>query len=159
MVLSICLVLGLIMPLSTPAHAIFGLSTCEKVKKQVLSLEEKINQTSNFWWKYKDKALPESLVTKFINQQNPQNDYVMKRTKIVYNNPKCFTRTQNEKISEFRKQGVNFNSIVVNTRKATVKNTKNCQDIWEQLSPSTECLIKWNYSIGTVYTLDSIYSY
>ncbi len=38
--LSCALVLGLTMPLPSPSHAIFGLSTCEKVKKQILNEEQ-----------------------------------------------------------------------------------------------------------------------
>ena len=41
----------------TPASAIFGLSTCEKVKKQVLDFEKKINNSASFWIKYQGKKI------------------------------------------------------------------------------------------------------
>lgn len=46
-VLSVFLFLGMTVPMATPAQAIFGLSTCEKVKKQIKS-EEAIGSES---WK------------------------------------------------------------------------------------------------------------
>ena len=40
--------IGLLASSMTPASAVFGLSKCEKVKKQVVTVEKQINNNSNF---------------------------------------------------------------------------------------------------------------
>jgi len=156
---SFLLALGLSVPISIPAHAIFGLSTCEKVKKQVVTVEKQINSNSDFWNRYIGKTLPDNQITKFEFQKNPANDLMLKLTKISYNNPKCFTRTQNDEINARKKQNVNFESLTLNSRNPILRLSKKCQDVWERLDPSAECLIKWEYKINKVYSLNSLYTY
>jgi hypothetical protein len=45
--LSFLLILGLSVPISSPAHAIFGLSKCERVKKQIEKIEDQIKSFPN----------------------------------------------------------------------------------------------------------------
>ena len=154
--LSAFLVLAMTFPLVTPAQAIFGLSTCEKVKKQVHSYEEQIDARSTYWSKYLNKTIPRSLVPLFDKQRSPENDLLVKLNKLQYNNPQCFTRTQNEQIIA-RKKNWDFNDFVEFDRNTVLRQTKECQTIWEKMSPSAECLIRYEYKITETFTIPSIY--
>ncbi len=86
-----------------PANAIFGLSKCEKVRKEVRTIETK------FFSDYKSiRANPIkdgendvlALTTQSVKviDQIKNNDPIPKIWKIGFNNPKCFTNTQNIQI-------------------------------------------------------------
>jgi hypothetical protein len=148
---------GMAIPMATPAQAIFGLSTCEKVKKQVLGYESQIDAISDYWRQYKGKNIPKSLVKKFNYQSDPENDVVLKLTKIQFNNPKCFTRTQNEEINARKDRPWNFDHFVWHTSSPVLRNLKECEDILEKISPSTRCLVYYKINIQETYSIPTIY--
>ena len=96
-------VIGLLVTSIAPASALFGLSKCEKVNKEVKNIETK------FFTDYKSiranpikdgktdvlALTPQSI--KIIDQIK-NNDPIPKIWKITFNNPKCFTNTQNIQI-------------------------------------------------------------
>jgi hypothetical protein len=158
-VLSVCLILGMTVPMATPAHAIFGLSACEKVKKQVLDYESQINGIAKYWFSFKGKNIPSSLVPKFSKQVFGSNDLVQQLTKLAYNNPKCFTRTQNEEIKGRKDANWNITQFVGYQRKYILRESKTCQEIWQQFEPTKECLIRTEIKISNGYTIPTLYSF
>jgi hypothetical protein len=96
--LSCVLVLGLTVHISSPSHAIFGLSTCEKVKKQILAYEKIEKPLVSDWqnyagdwiWDYSPKSQLE-IQKKWIKIVNLE----VKMYSLEINNPKCFTNSQN----------------------------------------------------------------
>lgn len=157
LVLSAVLVLGLSVPATAPSQAIFGLSTCEKVKKQVLAYEARIDAISDFWRQYKGENIPKSLLKKFNNQSDPGNDVVLKLTKIQFNNPKCFTRTQNEEITARKDRSWNFDYFIWHTSSPVLRNLKECEDFLQKISPSERCLMYYKINIQETYSIPTIY--
>jgi hypothetical protein len=145
-------------PMATPAQAIFGLSTCEKVKKQVLAYEGQIDAISDYWRQYKGKTITPSLRTKFDIQSDPKNDVVLKLTKIQFNNPKCFTRTQNEEINARKAATWDFYYFVKFSMDAVLRSAKKCQADIQRILPSSDCLIRYDYKITETYSIPSIYN-
>ena len=96
-VLSACLILGMTVPMATPAQAIFGLSACEKVKKQVLSLEKIEKPIIDKWnmkagdnyslWSVRMKQIFQQQWIELVNLE-------VKMYSLEMNNLKCFTNTQ-----------------------------------------------------------------
>lgn len=108
-VLSAFLVLGMTVPMASPAQAIFGLSTCEKVKKQMTALEVKIlglYDLQGTRWTYKNygeesevwspNKVSEKAIRDFLRK-----DLINEVWKLGTNNPKCFTTTQNLQIKKY----------------------------------------------------------
>ena len=179
---SMSLVLGLALPSSTPAHAILGLGKCEKVQKEILSLEKLIidvyekgrgynyeqtvfKQKSKIW-EPTEKTI--QMVKKIIN-----NDPIPKIWKLGTNNPKCFTNTQKMQIKKI--QGLNYQNYLDYPSKATkYENTGECKNLLEnndysytsnyELDKKTNAIIA-KCSLGTVDIISfrvkyvSIYEY
>jgi hypothetical protein len=151
------LVMGLLASSMAPANAIFGLSKCEKVKKQVESLQKEINANSTFWDSYTGKYIPDSLIPKLLKFEDKSTDPIVMLTKLAYNNPKCFTRTQNEEIEGRKQREYSFETLVYRSKEAILKKTKKCNGIWQKISPTDDCVIKWKYKIEKVYLINNIY--
>jgi hypothetical protein len=86
-----------------PANAIFGLSKCEKVHKEMKSIENRFLADSKKIRAYpiKDGTVDVLVLTpKSVNliQQIVNDDPIPRIWKIGFNNPKCFTNTQNIQI-------------------------------------------------------------
>jgi hypothetical protein len=137
--LSICLALSLALPTSAPAQAILGLGKCEKVKKEILSLEKLIRDVyeKGRGYNYEQTVFKEkskiweptnatiSMVKKMIN-----NDPVPKIWKLGTNNPKCFTNTQKMQIKNM--QGINYqNYLVYPSSQFKYVNTGECRTLME----------------------------
>ena len=96
---SALIVVGLLASYMAHANAVFGLSKCEKVKKQILSYEKREITLSR-----QVSPFAGQLANKFTLSQNRSNYLKMKEyinfeftyLKYAYNNSKCFTRSQNE---------------------------------------------------------------
>jgi hypothetical protein len=99
---SAVVVFGLLASSVTPASAVFGLSKCEKVKKQILSYEKKELSLSRTVSSFAGQP-----AYKFTISQNKSNYLKMKKyvafefvyIRFAYNNSKCFTKSQNEFIN------------------------------------------------------------
>jgi|GEM_PF-3299056 len=112
--LPLLLILGLITPIQT-ANAIFGLSKCEKVKKEMLNLESNlvglrkrglgtiykqvVFGKKNDVWVPDAKTLSEA-------QKLIAIDPLPKIWKLGFNNPKCFTNTQKLHIDQINKMSI-----------------------------------------------------
>jgi hypothetical protein len=96
--ISLCLVLGMAVPFAAPSHAIFGLSKCEKVKKQILAYEKIEKPLVKDWQNYAgDWILSYSGESQLKIQQRWINlvNLEVKMYSLEINNPKCFTNSQN----------------------------------------------------------------
>jgi hypothetical protein len=84
--------------MSAPSQAIFGLSTCEKVKKQILGFEKIEKPMVDDWQNYAGNRIwdypSESQLTLQKRWTNIVNLEV-KMYALELNNPKCFTNSQN----------------------------------------------------------------
>jgi hypothetical protein len=95
---STVIVIGLFASSMAPANALFGLSTCEKVKKQILAFEktekpmiaEWGNYAGDWIWDYSQKSQLE-IQKKWIKIVNLE----VKMYSLEINHPKCFTNSQN----------------------------------------------------------------
>jgi hypothetical protein len=86
------LVVGLsVFPISQ-SSAIFGLSTCEKVKKEVTNIEKNINSKLYYLSGFEGKVLRGKSLSVYNSVIN--SNFMNELWKIGYNNPKCFTNTQ-----------------------------------------------------------------
>ncbi len=94
-VISVSLGLFTLLPISQ-SEAIFGLSKCEKVKKEIIAKEKNISRNIGYLQTKLDSTV---LISSkegariFESNQAVRND-VYKVWKIATNNPKCFTNTQ-----------------------------------------------------------------
>ena len=100
---SVIVVIGLLVTSMAPASAVFGLSKCEKVKKQVLAwqkiekpmIQDWGNYSGNYFYKW-ESADALKIQKRFINIVNLE----VKMYALEMNNPKCFTNTQNTYIKD-----------------------------------------------------------
>ena len=88
---------------TTPAHAILGLSQCEKVKKQILNYEKQEKPLAQKWVPANGQlhsrfTLEQNRV--FFNLHKSIVKLQVKMYTLEKNNPKCFTITQNEYIKK-----------------------------------------------------------
>jgi hypothetical protein len=112
MVLTTALICSLSLVVSPSSHAAFGLSACEKVKKQVLSLEKAEISESK-----KVSSIAGQYAWKFNDQENSVNYSKMKKYvafeyelyKYMYNNQKCFTLSQKDFINQGYKSAKEWN--------------------------------------------------
>jgi len=156
LIFSLLLILGISASVTPPAQAIFGLSTCEKVKKQVLSYEGQVNAISDYWRQYKGKNIL-AFRNEFDKQSDPKNDVVLRLTKIQFNNPNCFTRTQNEEINARKAATWDFFYFVKFSMVPVLRSDKKCQADIQQILPSSDCLIRYDYKITETYSIPTIY--
>ena len=85
-------------PLSAPAHAIFGLSKCEQVKKQILAFEKIEKPLLADWQNYSGDWIWHYSQESQLKIQKRWTDIVnleVKMYSLELNNPKCFTNSQN----------------------------------------------------------------
>ena len=103
-ILSALTVLILLESSLTPANAVFGLSACEKIKKQILSYEKSEKPLIKDWQNYvgvwilnypSDSRL--ELQKRFVNIVNIE----VKMYSLEINNPKCFTNSKNIYIKKY----------------------------------------------------------
>lgn len=94
LLIGMCLVFSMNTP--APANAIFGLSKCEKVQKQVISIEKDINSKLDYLKDFEGKVLRGKPLSVYMSVNNhvTYSKFKDKLWKIGYNNPKCFTNTQ-----------------------------------------------------------------
>jgi hypothetical protein len=149
------LAMGLLASSMAPANAVFGLTKCEKVKKQVLSLESEINKQSIYWNGKRSQKADLKLIPQL--EAYDSSNLVGALWKLEYNNPKCFTRTQNIEI-EARKN-LKTGDLVNWYIKNVTKNTKKCNTVYQILSPTPDCILKKELQINAVYSLPTIYGY
>ena len=162
---------------ASPSNAIFGLSKCERVKKQVIKLEEAFSQDiGNLYGDYYLNPIKNFSGTKkiFILEKDSSNainritseNKVYKIWKLAYNNPKCFTRTQEIQIGELRK--ISASNFVSQSLENIYSNEGKCKKLmasWLLLSENgydsreRKCFIRSANILINNYSYKSIYKY
>ena len=112
--LSVLMTLGLLGSSITSANAIFGLSTCEKAKKEILSLESTMNSVKSIRGsRYVNDALREVQYLDILSlaeiaklESLRLNDPIRQIWKVSFNNSQCFTNTQKLQIKELGTQTI-----------------------------------------------------
>lgn len=157
--LSLSLILGLSVPVSSPAHAIFGLSTCEKVKKKVLSYESKINSSADYWATYEGQKKGVKILAAL--EKYEKANWAGELVKLTYNNPKCFTRSQQDEINKRKKANLNSQNFVQWIRSPYVKNTSDCElrNLFGSVIERDPCFLSWGVNIYVVNSIESIYNF
>ena len=155
--------------LTPPANAIFGLSTCEKVKKQILDYENRINAAARKYSAYvanvpltfEKPNVPLRFEKEFIEYRKA--NWAGEIVKIAYNNPKCFTRTQRIEINLRKKANWESSYFLTWNKRPIVKKTKACRpdDIFfvYSLQKGDPCFLRWKLEIIEVYSIPSIYTF
>ena len=151
---SALVIMGLLVSFMPSANAIFGFSTCEKVKKTVLNLEANLNQRMDYLRSYEGKVLTGLPQAKY--NQASTLDFPNKLWKIGFNNPKCFTNTQKLFIKKLPEIGMD--QIVWANAKNTFFTTGKCKDIVAQLI-DTACVKSSVFTLQFAKSWPSIYSY
>ena len=101
---SAIVVIGLLVASMTPASAVFGLSKCEKVKKEIRALE-KIEKAKILSWNRNWAGKDAVNLVSYRKQSDQEWLYIVNMEVKLYslerNNPKCFTITQNLYIEKY----------------------------------------------------------
>jgi hypothetical protein len=153
-----------------PAHAIFGLSKCEKTKAQITSLENKmskyLNNVRGDYYTNNIKGYDDKIF--ILTDAGVRNiDLLAKLNpiptiwKASYNNPKCFSNTQQLRIKELEKlTTLNFASYKIE-QKYTY--SKYCEGAGSWVFPNkkkvAECFISDVKVISSYMEYKTIYSY
>jgi hypothetical protein len=155
---------------TVPAQAIFGLSKCEKVKAEITSLETKISRylnnvrgdyyTTNIRG-YDDKIF--ILTASGVRNVDllAKLDPIPTIWKVSYNNPKCFTNTQQLRTKELEKMRTISLASYRNEEKYTYsKYCKGAGNLFSSnLKKMKECFISDVKVIENFMEYKSIYSY
>jgi len=73
---------------------------CGKLKTQVLSLEKKVEAEFRYFYKFTGNRVVGAIESIYVSSKANKN--VQKLGKLYYNNPNCFTRSQNDQILKGR---------------------------------------------------------
>jgi len=127
------LAIGLLASSLTPAYAIFGLGQCEKVKKQVLPLENLMGKVQGslgyayeqVYFKEEQKIWEPTPESVKIYNQIIKNDPIAQIWKLGTNNPKCFTNTQKIQIKSMKNSSYKY-YFSYPVKVAKYKNTGQC---------------------------------
>jgi len=168
--ISLCLVLSMTVPLSAPAQAIFGLSGCEKAKKEISPLESKmikyINGVRGDYYTNNISGYDQKLF--ILTKQSISNidrfqkeDLIPQIWKVAFNNPKCFTNTQKLRITELRKLLTpRFISYYVVDKYINSNYCKGADSyIHPQQKKMKDCFLESVTVLGNYSEYKSIYSY
>ena len=123
----------------SPSHAVFGLSKCEKVKKDILGLEKQIKDVplkalgvtyEQVYFTSKQKIWEPTPETVKLMKKVIGNDPIPKIWKLATNNPKCFSNTQKMRIKEMKDITYQtYFAFPINIEK--YKNTGECKFLME----------------------------
>jgi hypothetical protein len=138
-ILVLLLAIATIVPSVSPASAIFGLGTCEKVSKQILALEKQITNvfTKGLGYNYeqvvfgnKETLWEPTPATIAMVKKVIAKDPVPQIWKLATNNPKCFTNTQNMRVAAMKNSTYN-DYFMYPTKSTKYKNTGECKFLME----------------------------
>ncbi|CAB4977949.1 MAG: hypothetical protein F2925_00790 [Actinobacteria bacterium] len=170
--ISATLVLLMFFSLSSPvpANAIFGLSKCEKVKAQITNLETKmskyLNNVRGDYYTNNIRGFDEKIFV--LSNNGVRNvDLLAKLNpiptiwKVSYNNPKCFSNTQQLRIKELG--SLNTANLASYKTEKTYTYSKYCEGAGGLFASNqkkiTECFIADVKVIVNYMEYKSIYKY
>lgn len=132
-------VVSLLATSMAPASAIFGLSKCEKVKKELTVLEKQMTDVwgkglgvnyEQVYFKQKQTIWEPTPPTVKMLKRIVSNDPIPKIWKLATNNPKCFTNTQNMQV-KLTKNYTYENYFLYPYNRDKYKNTGECKILME----------------------------
>ena len=140
-----------IFPSASSSNAVFGLSKCEKFKKQLIALETQFNTMTSRLNSYQGKILTGKIKTDYENFRN--SDLLQQMYKSSYNNNKCLTNTQNDYVKLLKNYSTaQFVEIDIGEY---FKNTAYCKKSLNMLKP--ECVNHADDKIAKAYLLPSLF--
>lgn len=139
--------------INTPSHAVFGLSKCEKFKKEITNYENNWNTLSTSLSVFKGQLLKGRAKTIYTQMQD--SDILFQIWKSAYNNKTCLTNTQKDMIPTLK--NYNIDNFVVLDIGIYAKNTPFCRKGINFLND--ECKFKDDDKIKEVYIIRSIFEY
>lgn len=142
-----------LMVFPTSAHAVFGLSKCEKFKKEITSYEKKWNGLANSLFAYKGQLLKGRAKT--IYTQMEKSDILFQIWKSAYNNKSCLTNTQKDIIPTLKEYYIGT-FVQIDTGIYT-KNTAYCKKGLNFLDD--KCRYTEDDKVKEVYIIRSIFDY
>ena len=167
---SALVVMGLLASSMAPASAIFGLSKCEKAKSQITSLENKmskyLNNVRGDYYTNNIRGFDEKIFVLTVSGVRNVDlltklDPIPTIWKVSYNNPKCFSNTQQLRIKELAK----LTTLNIASYKIEPKYTysKYCEGAGSWVFPNkkkvAECFIADVKVIASYMEYKTIYSY
>lgn len=136
-----------------PTNVAFGLSKCEQVKKNVLSIEKSFNASINNFKIFSGKKVSGSIVESY--QNFIRIDYAKRLWKIGTNNPECFSNTQKIYIKKLGKY--NYSELINLQQTKYSKKTKVCIDDVYKALYSEGCIKEQYFVLTYVKNWKSLY--
>lgn len=135
----------------TPASAVFGLSKCEKVKKEIIKYESDFNLITSELNSYTGKYLMGAAKMSYDRLLNTNLLNLMWKT--AYNNQNCLTNTQKDYLPTLK--SYNPSQFVVIDIGVFTKNSKFCKKNLNFLTD--KCKFTDDDKITKVYRIASIF--
>jgi hypothetical protein len=148
-----------------PSQAVFGLGTCEKIKNEITAIEKKINKEIAYWNSHLNEAMSQQMLSRRENFENQKYPYQV--WKVAYNNPKCFSRTQNIEIERRTGYDAKYNLWgVIAFRSQSTSYGADCKglptytiDLGKYGGKSKVCNIPPRLIVQETRTFQSVYSF
>ena len=148
---------------TVPAQAVFGLGTCEKIKKEITTLEKKVNAEILYWNSHTGEIMDQEMLSRREAFESKRFPYQIWKT--AYNNPKCFTRTQNIEIKRRTEYDAKYNLWgVITFRSQSTSYGTDCKglptytiDLGKYGGKSKVCNIPTRLIVQETRTFQSIY--
>ena len=134
------------------ANAVFGLSKCEKFKKQILNYEKQYNVMTYELYGYKNQLLLKEEVRNSYDGLKRSN-LLPQMWKLAYNNQNCLTNTQKDYLPVLKEMSY-FNIVDIDVG-VYYKKSPYCKKATNFLK--AECLFSDDDKIGQVFSLASIF--
>jgi len=171
---SALVVMGLLASSMAPASAVFGLSKCEKVKKEVITLEKQYFEVraklrgNQYTYKIYDNIFTFFIPTEksvLMIDKLITNDPLPKIWKLGTNNPQCFTNTQNMQVLKMQKDTIGL--YLNHDSRPKYRNYEPCRSLMSKYGKEPmmdadtlkKCFIKYVRSVEPDITYKSIYKY
>jgi hypothetical protein len=141
---------------SVAAHAIFGLSTCERVQKEIEGYETEFNSLAQRVFTYRGNEFNKSSTLKRVveNFRTRGDELLFLRWKAAYNNKKCLTATQRDYVKAIKDQRVEGRYLLIE-KNLWFKKTKKCRGIFAHTTP--QCEFAEDDTIKDVYIIANLY--
>lgn len=152
------LTLTLVMSLSfscvsfNSANAVFGLSKCEKFKKQIVKYEQQYNLLTSELYGFKNQLLIDGKV-RISYDKLKQSNLIPQIWKLAYNNQNCLTNTQKDYLPILK--NMSYLTFVDIDTGVYFKKSQFCKKGINFLK--SECVFSEDDKIGKVFSLSSIF--
>jgi len=133
-------------------NAAFGLSKCEKFKKQIVNYEQQYNLMTSELYGYKNQLLLDGKV-RISYDKFKQSNLLPQIWKLAYNNQNCLTNTQKDYLPVLK--NMSYGTFVEIDTGVYFKKSQYCKKATNFLK--SECIFSDDDKIGKVFSLGSIF--